>query len=141
MEYRRFNEYCVLRVDRGEEVMESLMKVAEAEHVTLGKIEGLGAADYVKAGLYDVETRSFISRDFNEPLEITSLIGSITESGGKPYLHVHITVADAEQKAYGGHLKEARIGGTAEIIITVMDGYTGRQDDVFGNTGLQVLRF
>jgi predicted DNA-binding protein with PD1-like motif len=141
VEYKKLGEVYALRADRGEEVMSCLEKLAAAEHITAGKIEGLGAADYMKAGLYDVEKQEFICQEFHEPLEITALIGNISVMDGKPYLHVHVTAADKNQRAIGGHLKELRIGGTAEIFVTRLDGAIGRRTDDIGHTGLNIFDF
>ena len=141
MEYRQFGDVYALRIDRGEEVMSCLEKLAEQEKITAGKIEGLGAADYLKVGLYDVGQQKFICREFNEPLEITALVGNMSVMDGKPYLHVHVTAADSEQHAFGGHLKELRIGGTAEIFVTRLNGEIGRRSDDIGHTGLNIFDF
>ena len=130
MEYRKYGNIYALRVDRGGEVMQALTELAERENIRAAKIEGLGAADYLSVGLYDVE----------KPLEITSLIGSMTRMDKKPYLHVHINAADADNRAIGGHLNAVRISGTAELFVTVLDGEIGRKKDPAG-TGLNIFDF
>ena len=141
MDYRRFGNTVVVRIDRCEEVMEKLEEICEREKILLGSISGLGAASCVEMGLYDVEEKAFTRTILEQPLEVTSLIGSITEMDGKPYLHVHIGAADVEGKAYGGHLKKCVIGGTAEIFIQVADGHVGRRADWFSDTGLNLYHF
>ena len=141
MDYRRFDNTIVLRIDRGEEVMEKLQEICEKEGVFLGSISGLGAASFVEMGLYDVEYKIYKGTELEKPLEVTSLIGSVTESEGKPYLHVHITVGDAEGNSFGGHLKKCVIGGTCEIFLQVVDGHVGRQKDWFSDTGLNLYAF
>ncbi len=141
MDYRRFGNTVVVRIDRYEEVMEKLAEICEKEGILLGSISGLGAASFVEMGLYDVEKKAFTGTILEQPLEVTSLIGRVTEMGGKPYLHVHIGVADAAGKAYGGHLKKCVIGGTAEIFIQAADGHVGRKEDWFSETGLNLYHF
>ena len=141
MDYRVFGNQIVLRVDRGEELMSAFTTVCEKEGIRLGSIVGLGAADHLVMGLYDVSEQKFNETRLDIPLEITSIVGNITEMDGKPYLHVHINAADAEGHAYGGHLKEVRISGTAEIFITVMDGHVGREKDSITGTGLNLFKF
>ena len=60
---------------------------------------------------------------------------------GKPYLHVHVNAADAAGRAYGGHLKSVRISGTAEIVLTVIEGHVGRKKDEITDTGLNLFSF
>ena len=59
MDYRRFGNTVVIRIDRGEEVMEKLTQICETEDILLGSISGLGAASCVEMGLYDVEKKAF----------------------------------------------------------------------------------
>ena len=141
MDYRRFGKTLVIRIDRYEEVMEKIQEICEKEEILLGSISGLGAASYVEMGLYDVEKKAFTGTILEQPLEVTSLIGSVTEKDGKPYLHVHIGAADVTGKAYGGHLKKCVIGGTAEIFIHVADGHVERKADWFSDTGLNLYHF
>ena len=141
MDYRRCGKRVGVRVDRYEEVMEKIQEICEKEGILLGSISGLGAASYVEMGLYDVEKKAFTGTILEQPLEVTSLIGSVTEMDGKPYLHVHIGAADVTGKAYGGHLKKCVIGGTAEIFIHVADGHVGRKADWFSDTGLNLYHF
>ncbi len=141
MDYRIFGNQIVLRIDRGEEVMETLIKLCEKEKIKLGSIVGLGAADYLVMGLYDVEKQQFSEIKLEVPLEITSIIGNITEMDGKPYLHLHINASDANGHTYGGHLKAVRISGTSEIFVTVVDGHVGREKDTLTNTGLNLFKF
>lgn len=141
MEYRRFGQQLVVRIDRGEEVMTELRALCERERIHLAAVSGLGAADYVDMGLYDVEKQEYQGMTLEQPLEITSLIGSVTEEDGKPYLHLHINVADASGRAYGGHLRECRIGGTCELFLTEAAGHVSRREDWFSNTGLKLYDF
>lgn len=141
MDYRRFDNTYVVRIDRGEEIMKSIEDLAEKEDISLAKIEGLGAADRISIGLYDVPSQKYMKHEYEQPLEITSLIGSITRMNGKPYLHVHITVGDADNHVIGGHLNSARVGGTAEIFVTVLDGEVGRKYDEITGTGLNLFDF
>ncbi len=141
MEYRRFGQQLVVRIDRGEELMTELRTLCGRERIRLAAVSGLGAADYVDMGLYDVEKQEYQGITLEQPLEITSLIGSVTEEDGKPYLHLHINVADASGRAYGGHLRECRIGGTCELFLTEAAGHVSRRADWFSGTGLKLYDF
>ena len=139
MEYRKYGKRYVIRIDRGEEVTAKLQELCEKEDIRLASIEGLGAADHVVVGLYNVEKKEYKKRVFDEEMEITSIIGNITLQGKKVYQHIHITVCNADLQAFGGHLNECRISGTCELFLTVLDGQVGRKyDDV---TGLNLFDF
>ena len=140
MEYRRVGNQIAVRLDRGEEVMACLKKLAETENIQSAFVQGLGAADEATFGLYDVRAQKFNSHTVREPLEIASLTGNLTGKDGLPYLHLHIVLGKEDGTAIGGHLISAHISGTAEISVTVLDVAIGRKTDPLG-TGLQVFDF
>ena len=86
MDYRKFGNTYVIRMDRGEEIVRTLTDFCKKENVTLGSVDALGAADHAVIGLYDVETREFHKKTFDEPLEISSLHGNISTMNGEIYL-------------------------------------------------------
>ena len=139
MEYRRFGNDYVLRIDRGEEVMERLTAFCREAGVKLASVTGLGAADRVTVGLYDVGEKQYHKEELTGPMEITSLTGSITEQEGNPYLHLHITVCGRDLSVRGGHLNECRISATCELNIHCVDGQVGRRYDPV--TGLNLFDF
>ena len=126
MEYKRFGQQIVVRLDRGEEILEQLAVVAEKEKIQLASISALGATDDFTLGVFNVAEKKYYKNHFTFPAEITALVGSLSTMDGKCYAHLHLTAADATGKAYGGHLNEARISATCEMIITLIDGHVGR---------------
>ena len=77
MEYRQFGDDYVVRLDRGEEVVSCLSEICSREGIRLGMVQGLGAADRVVIGLYDVGSRIYHKTTLEGPMEITSLAGTI----------------------------------------------------------------
>ena len=139
MEYKRFDDTYVIRMDRGEEVMTCLEDICEKEGIRLASVEAIGAVDRAVVGLYDVGEKVYHRKEFNEPMEIASLLGTVTEKDGKPYLHLHATLCDADMQTHGGHVNELRISATCEMVLRLIPGAVGRRlDDV---TGLNVFQF
>lgn len=127
MEYRKLNGYYVVRMDPKEEILETLTKICEKENILCAKVEAIGALSEFTVGVYKVDEKKYYSNHYEMPTEITALIGTITEMDNKPYIHLHLTAADEEGKAYGGHLNKAVISATCEMVITLMDGHVGRK--------------
>ena len=140
MEYRKFNETYVIRMDRGEEIVSSLTAFCRKENVTLATVEALGAADHVVIGLYDVDARQYHKHTFDGPMEITSLLGSISTKDGEPYLHLHINLCREDMSVIGGHLNECRISATCEMIVRKIEGIVERKLDE-EVTGLNLYQF
>ena len=82
MDYRRFGDRYVLRVDRGEEVLEQVEKLCRAEGIAVGYAVGLGATDEVTLGLFNTEEKVYHKTTLTGPMEITSLVGNISTMDG-----------------------------------------------------------
>lgn len=139
MEYKRFKDKIIVRLDRGEEIVESITKLSNEEDIKLGRVTGIGATNKVKIGLFDVESKEYHARELTGNMEITNLSGNISRMDGEVYVHLHITVCDEENRAYGGHLNMAIISATCEIIIDLIEGYVDRCFDE--EVGLNLFKF
>lgn len=127
MEYKKFDNIFVLRVDKDEEILEKIEELVVKEKISLGKISGLGAVKKVKLGLFDPIDKKYYSKVLEEPMEIVSFHGNISTMDNKPYIHCHMIVSDMDLNTYGGHLNEAVIGVTSEIFIEAYEGHMDRE--------------
>lgn len=139
MEYKRFNDTLLVRIDRGEEIIEQVRMVAEREHIRLASVEALGGTDDFTVGVYDVATKQYDTRRFTGPFEIVSLIGTITEKDGAFYQHLHMSAGNKNCEVFGGHLNRAVVSLTCEMVIRVLSGTVDRCPDP--ETGVNILRF
>ena len=139
MEFKKFGNRYFVRIDRGEELIESLKKFCRANGIKLASVTGIGAAGKAVIGLFETKTKKYISKEVTGDHEITALMGNITRMDGEPYLHIHVNLADRECRAIGGHLNSAVISGTCEGVVDVTDGALGREFD--GGAGLNLLKF
>ncbi len=139
MEYRKFEDTYVVRLDRGEFVHESLLALCEKEQILFGSISAIGAADRAVIGVYDLENGAYVQREYNEFMEISNLSGSVTEKDGKPYLHLHVTVCTKGLQVHAGHAIELRIGATCELFLRTYNGRVERRPDP--ETGLNLFGF
>ena len=129
MEYRKYGSTYALRIDLGEDIVESLKKLCAAEQIRLGRVEAIGAADHAVIGVYDLGKKEYYPETIDEFMEITSLNGNITVMDGKPYIHLHATLADQRHTVHGGHVLEMRVGATCEMFVTALEGEVTRQKD------------
>ena len=130
MKYKRFGEDIVARLEVGEEVI-------AREGVTFAEVSGIGAADDIAVSVYDVKAKKYFDNMFREPLEITSLSGTVTEMNGAPYIHIHATAGRADGTVIGGHLKRAVISATCELVLHTVYGRVPRFYDE--RTGLNLM--
>lgn len=144
MEYRRFEDKYILRIDRGEDVVNVLTNFCREKDIRLGTISGIGAASLVEIGLFNVNTKEYKTKEFNGMFEITSLMGNITEKDNNPYLHIHINFSNEEGNCFGGHLVKSVISATCEIVITesIIDEIENSVNREFNEEiGLNLLKF
>ena len=139
MDYRKFGDTYIVRMDRGEEILQTLIGFCEKENVRLASVEALGAVDHAVVSVYDVPTKTFYKKEFNEPMEISNLCGTVTRKEGKAYIHLHATLCDANLLAHGGHANELRVAATCEMVVRTLPGEVGRKLDE--NIGLNMFQF
>ncbi len=139
MEFKKFNDTYVIRLNKGEEVISSLKELCKNEDIKLAEITGLGAANLVEIGVFNVNTKEYNTKIFEGMFEITSLVGNATRKDGEVYLHIHINFGDEDGIVKGGHLVRTNISATSEIILRKIDGEVGRK--LSEEIGLNLLEF
>ena len=138
MEYRKFGDAYIVRLDRDEEILAQLKIFAEKEQVKLASVTGLGAVKIFSWARIS-SAKAYKSNRFQGVYEIVSLVGTINTMNDAFYCHLHMCAADQEGHAFGGHLNEAVISATCELVVTCLPGETNR---VFSDeVGLNLISF
>ena len=119
MRYHHFGHgRYVVRLDAGEDLLGSLVEIAEEEDIVAGHVTGLGSFADVTLGWLDPEAGEYLKRRFEEPLEVAQLTATISRDGDKPFVHAHAVVSPRELLAYAGHVHEATVGAVMELFVT-----------------------
>ena len=139
MEYRRFGNTIVARIDRGEEILAAVKEIAGAEHIQLASVSALGATNDFTVGVYSVDEKQYHANDFKGNFEIVSLTGTINTMDGEFYTHLHMSAGDEKGQVFGGHLNRAVVSAVCEMVITVIDGVVDRRFSE--EIGLNLFRF
>lgn len=139
MEYKKLGNHYVMRVDKGEEILEQIETLCRKEQIKAGSAVGLGATDRVTVGLFDTVNKVYKKTELTGPMEITSLVGNISTKEGEPYLHFHVNVCNTQMQVMGGHMNACYVSATAEITITQLDTVIERQMNE--EIGLNLYRF
>jgi uncharacterized protein len=93
MEFKKFGNKIIIRIDKGEEIVETLKNFCEQQDIKLGTIQGIGATNKVKIGLFDTESKQYFSNEYKGDFEIAPLYGNISTMDGKIYLHLHVNMS------------------------------------------------
>ncbi len=139
MEYRKFGNKIVVRMDKGEEILEQLKELASKENIKLASIEALGAVNDITVGVFHTLEKKYYSNHFEGDFEIVSLTGTINTMNHEYYSHLHMSVGDKDGKVFGGHLNRAVVSATCEMVITLIDGEVDRAYDE--EIGLNLFKF
>ena len=139
MEYRRFGNKIIARMDKGEEILAKIKEISLKENIKLASVQALGATDEFTVGVYKVDEKKYYANEFKGYFEIVSLTGTINTMNGEFYTHIHMSAGNDKGEVFGGHLNKAVVSATCEMVIDVIDGSVDRKYDE--ETGLNVFRF
>ena len=140
MDYRKMGKQdIVVRIDKGEEIVQTILKICKKEEITLASIQALGAVGEFEVGLFQTKEKKYQSKVYTGDFEIVSLTGNITLKEGEIYHHLHMSAADKNNQVYGGHLNRAIVSATCELFIHKIVGIVQRKWD--DEIGLNLLEF
>ena len=139
MEYRKFNNTIVARIDKGEEILEKIKEIATKENIKLANINALGATNDFTVGVFKTGEKKYYSNNFKGDFEIVSLTGTINTMNGEFYSHIHMSAGNDKGEVFGGHLNRAIVSATCEMVINIIDGTVDREFNE--NIGLNLFKF
>jgi predicted DNA-binding protein with PD1-like motif len=132
-----FDGGVLLRLERGEDVTETLEGFLKEKKIHGGMVSGIGAVEDPELGFYDLPTKTYQRRKVEGNLELIHYSGNITLVDGKPFIHAHAVVSGPDYHAQAGHFFQARISVTGEFVIRPANWRVGRRlDDA---TGLKLM--
>lgn len=121
----------------GQEVMKGLLAFANKNKLVAGYVTGIGALSSAVIGYFDPPTDSYLRNQQNEQAELVSLIGNLALNNGEPFFHIHVGLGLRDGSGRGGHLFEALVRPTVELVLTTSSRPIRRQID--RATGLPLL--
>lgn len=139
MDYRRFGDTIIARIDKGEEILAQLEAIALREEIRLATVSALGATNDITVGVFRTAEKTYEANHFTGDMEIVSLTGTVSTMGGKYYAHLHMSAGDVNGHVVGGHLNRAVISATCEMVIRVVEGQVDRSFNP--EVGLNTFRF
>ena len=127
-----------LILDRGDEVMSALQRFAVEHKLTASRLTAIGAFESATLGYFDWERKVYERIPVNEQVEVLSLVGDIALDGAKPKVHAHVVLGRRDGNAIGGHLLEARVRPTLEVMVIDSPEYLRRVCDPV--SGIALIR-
>lgn len=126
-------------LETGEPVVEILTNLARELRLAGSHVSAIGGFSHARLGYFNAATGGFIENTVDEQVEVLSFQGTIAEdTDGSPHLHAHVVLGRHDATTRGGHLVEATVRPTMEIIIDEAPEHLHRQKDE--KTGLVLLK-
>lgn len=130
-------EVHALVFDAAEEPVRSVTSWAEDRGVDGASFTGIGAFSRVALGYFDRARLGYERIDVDEQVEVVSLVGNVARAENHVKVHAHVVVARRDGTALGGHLLDASVWPTLELVLTENPGHLRRRHDP--STGLALL--
>ena len=137
----KFDGYnWIVRLQKGERLIESLTKLVETESIPTCWVNVIGGASSVTLKFYNMEKKEYESHNVNEDLEITGIQGNLAWLDDKPVFHLHGTFSKSDLSVIGGHVEDLVVSGTCEVFLHKWYGenITRSHDDEVGLTLLDL---
>ena len=128
--------YAVI-FDKGDELMARLLEFVQQEGITAAHFTAIGAFQRATLGYFDRQGKEYKKIPIQEQVEVLSLIGDVAIADDKPQIHAHVVVGTSEGMARGGHILEAQVWPTLEVILTEEPAYLRKRHDP--ETGLALI--
>jgi hypothetical protein len=142
MRYKQVEEQprtYVLIFDTGDELAGEIKRFAREQKLAGSSFQAIGALSSVKLAYFNWEKKKYqISVALDEQVELLSLIGDIALQDRDPQVHAHVVVGRRDGTAHGGHLLEAKVRPTCEVVLTESPAHLQKQVDP--ESGLALIR-
>jgi predicted DNA-binding protein with PD1-like motif len=127
----------VLIFDKGDEPVAGLTAFAKAQTLGTAHFTAIGAFSDVTLGYFDRAKRDYKKIPLHEQVEVLSLLGDVALDKGEPKVHAHVVVGRADGEARGGHLLEAHVWPTLEVVLIESPRHLRKRHDP--ETGLALI--
>jgi uncharacterized protein len=125
--------------DTGDKVMAGLKELAARERLDAAQFSAIGALAEAELAYFDWDKKEYQPIPVKEQVEVAAMLGDIAvDDEGRPALHAHLVLGKRDGGAVAGHLIEATVRPTLEVVITEAPRHLRRRKDKA--TGLSLIR-
>ena len=115
--------------DTGDEVISTLQAFAVASGVAAARFTAIGALRDATLGYFDWERKAYERIPVREQVEVLALVGDVALEGDVPKVHAHVVVGKRDGTAHGGHLLDAHVRPTLEVMLIESPSHLRRVHD------------
>jgi predicted DNA-binding protein with PD1-like motif len=128
----------VLVFDTDDEAIAGLTSFAREKRLAASHFTAIGAFQEATIGYFELDKKDYKKIPVQEQVEVLSLVGDITlTEKGEPKIHAHVVLGRSDGTTRGGHLIEARVRPTLEVMLIESPRHLRRKHDP--HTGLALI--
>jgi uncharacterized protein len=111
-------EYAVIFA-KGDEAFSGLQEFAEKYQIQSAHFTAIGALNGATLAWFDPQRKMYRKIPIDGQVEVVSMIGDIALYQGKPTVHTHMVVGLPDGTTKGGHVLNAHVSPTLEVMVTI----------------------
>ena len=101
-----------------EDLIDAVTEIVKKHEIKSGLINIIGALKQFTIGYFNLHTKQYNFKTFNEDVELISCMGNVAYKDGEPMIHLHVTVGKDDFSILAGHLSQPSIiSVTGEVYI------------------------
>jgi len=129
LDQRNGERTFIVVFETGDEAVAGLVSFAKAQRLRASHFTAIGAFSRAVVAFFDLAAKQYRHVPIDEQVEVLSLAGDITVDGDEPKVHAHVVLGKADATAHGGHLIEAHVRPTLELVLTELPTQLRRRFD------------
>lgn len=118
---KKKENYWLIKLSQGEEIILSLRMIAKEHKIKGGFFFGLGSVKDPELGYFDLNLKDYTHQRFRGDYEVTSLVGNISYKNKDPIVHAHVNLSGKNFLSFGGHLFSGQTNATMEILLLPLE--------------------
>lgn len=127
----------IVVADKGDDPVATVTEAAERHGIKAAQITAVGGFESATLGYFNRERRAYDPIPVGEQVEVLSFIGDIATTDSGPAAHIHVVLGRPDGSTVGGHLQQASVWPTLEVIITEVAPELAKRRDP--ETGLALI--
>ncbi len=127
----------IYNLKAGAKIPDDIIEIANRERIATASVEAIGGVEKLRLAYFNHDTKKYEEHDFEEFLEVTSLLGNVTVKDGKPFLHIHGNFGRRDLSVLAGHVVKATVFPLLEVVMAPTKNRALRRFDE--SLGLNVI--
>ena len=119
---KKIKRVILVPLKYGDDLLKAVSDFCIKNNIEMGFVYLIGALQKARFSYFNQKEKKYEENSIEEPTEIVSCLGNISIKQRKPFVHLHISLADSKGNVFGGHLNEGSIIFAAECFIFELKG-------------------